>query len=233
MHLFILGGTGQSGGFAYKYALEQGYHVTLLVRKVIEHKHANLTMVEGSVLSQEDMDRAFAAAGIPVDSALQFLNVPRESAKPWSKFIGPPRLLADATANAARALRGQQRRAPLPSGRKPVLVAMNALGAGDSIAVTPFITKIFINHSSLGKTYEEHSAVLAELEDDCGKDVDWTAALAVGLSSAGAKPVKTFSMTERGASMMITRESCATWMVNVAAGRIGERFSRQAVIVSN
>ena len=137
----------------------------------------NLTVVEGSVLLEEDVERAFKAAGIPVDAALQFLNPHRASNNPWAKFLGPPRLLADATAHAAQALSRQQ---PLANGRKPRLVVMNALGAGKSREVTPFITRLFIDYSNVGKTYEDHNAVDAEIEGNCEENVVWTLALAVG-----------------------------------------------------
>lgn len=75
----------------------------------------NLTVVEGSVLLEADMERAFKAAGIPVDAVLQFLNPHRASDHPWAKFLGPPRLLADATAHAAKAL---SRQLPQVNGRK-------------------------------------------------------------------------------------------------------------------
>ncbi|KAG2000880.1 hypothetical protein GB937_010741 [Aspergillus fischeri] len=231
MHLLILGATGKSGGYGYKYALSQGHHVTVIVRNATGlGSHPKLTVVEGSVLSQVDMDNAFSAAGIHVDAVLKFLNPHRSSRSPWAKFLGPPRLLADATANAARALRRQQQQ---EHGRKPRLVVMSALGAGESRKVTPFITRFIIDHSNVGKTYEDHNAVDAEIEGNCEGEVAWTVALAVGLGDAGVKPVKTFEHTQRGASWLITRESCARWMVDVAAGTMEDEFSNKRVIVSN
>jgi len=211
-----------------------GHHVTVLVRNTSSIvPHANLTVVKGSPLSQDDMDRAFSAAGIPVDSVLQCLNPLRANDwNPWAKFLGPPRLLADATANAVRALRQQQLR-PGSKLHKPRLIAMNALGAGESRRVSPVITKFVIDYSNIGKTYEDHNAVDAEIEGLCGDDVVWTIVLAVALSEDGLKPVKTFGHTQIGASFFITRESCGRWMVDVAAGNMGGEFSNKRVIVSN
>ena len=176
------------------------------------------------------MERAFAAAGKPVDAVLDFLSPHRASANPWARFLGPPRLLADATANATRMLRRQKRQ----SGQgKPRLVVMSALGVGESRAATPFITRFLIDYSNVGKTYEDHAAMDAEIEENCGDEVRWTIALAVGLSGAGVTPVKTFGHTEWGASWLITRESCARWMVDVATGKMDDEFSNKRVIVSN
>ncbi|KAJ5661671.1 uncharacterized protein N7477_009287 [Penicillium maclennaniae] len=188
-----------------------------------------MTVVEGSPLSEKDMERAFAAAGVPVDAVVIFLNPLRASGNPWAKFIGPPRLIADSTINAARTLRAQQ---PL-KGSKPRLVIMNALGVGESYGVTPYLARFMMSYSNVGKTYEDHSAVNDEIEGNCGDAISWTLALAVGLSSGGIAPVRSFACDESGSSMFITRESCARWMVDVASGMLGDQFSNKRVIVSN
>ncbi len=80
-----------------------GHHVTVLVRNAdAVEAHPNLTIVEGSVLSAPDVDRAFAASGTPVDAVLQFLNSRRIYDFPWARFIGPAGLLADSTALATK-----------------------------------------------------------------------------------------------------------------------------------
>lgn len=262
MHLLILGATGKTGVFSYKYALERGmyirlldvrlqrgeqwfhvppllaltvpagYHVTILVRNTSAiTPHEKLTVVEGSVLLEKDMRRAFSASGLPVDSVLQCLNPVRANDwNPWATFHGPARLLADATALAARVLREQQ---PQPTEHKPRLIAMNALGAGESRKVSPLITKFIIDYSNVGKTYEDHNAVDKEIEGNCGEDVLWTIVLAAALTQEGRKPVRTFAPTQHGASFSITRESCARWMVDVATGKMADEFSNKRVIVSN
>jgi hypothetical protein len=208
-----------------------GHRVTVLVRKAsgIE-PHENLTVVEGSVLSAPDMDRAFTASGIAVDAALLYLNAPRISNNPWAKFLGPPRLIADATANAAHALRQQKRSSDT---YKPRLVVMSAIGVGESRAVASYLTRFIIDHSNVGKTYEDHAAVDAEIEGNCGTAVDWTVVMPVALNGAGDKPVKTFAPTKTGAIFFISRESCARWMVGVAMGELGTEFSNRRVIISN
>ncbi|KAM0418789.1 hypothetical protein ACHAPT_012299 [Fusarium lateritium] len=223
--------TTSSGGQLF--SLDVGcHHVTILARNTSNiGLHERLTVVKGSVLSEEDMSRAFSASGTPVDSVLQCLNPVRANDwNPWAKFHGPARLLADATSIAARELREQQ---PQPKGHKPRLIAMNALGAGESRKVSPLITKFIIDYSNIGKTYEDHNAVDAEIEGDCGEDVIWTVVLAAALTQDGRKPVRTSGHTQAGASFSVTRESCARWMVDVAAGNMEDKFSNKRVIVSN
>ncbi|KAJ5618627.1 hypothetical protein N7528_006738 [Penicillium herquei] len=231
MHLLMLGANGRAGVFGYKYALDQGYTVTVLVRKAESiEPHENLTIIEGSCLSETDMKRAFAATGLPVDGVLIFLNARRNGQNPWGKFLGPARLVADTTCISAKLLRAQQ---PQPE-HKPRLVVMSALGVKESYAVTPYIIRFMINYSNLDKSYDDHNAVRDEIEANCGDEVDWTLPLPVGLIFAnGLKPVRTFGPTESGANLLMTRESCASWMVDVASGKEGDRFRNQMVIVSN
>ncbi|KAJ5692536.1 hypothetical protein N7462_001959 [Penicillium macrosclerotiorum] len=231
MHLLVLGATGRTGVYGYKYALEQGYSVTVLVRKAdaIEPQH-RLTIVEGSCLSEADMQRAFEASGTRVDGVLIFLNAQRVGQNPWGTFIGPPRLVADSTSIAARVLRSQK---PKADEHRPRLVVMNALGSGESYAVTPYIIRFMINYSNVSKSYEDHNAVSDEIEKNCGDEISWTLPLPVGLRGQGQKPVKTFASTESGAGFLITRESCAQWMVDVASGKEDDKFSNKRVILSN
>ncbi|KAH8885307.1 NAD(P)-binding protein [Thozetella sp. PMI_491] len=234
MHLLVLGATGRTGQYVYKYALEQGHRVTVLVRQVSTVAPLpNLTIVQGSVLSGEDIDHAFAAAAVPIDAVIQCLNARRASEFPWAKFIGPPRLLADSTANAVRALHKQQQTPPVSGNLRPRLVVMSANGVGESIAQTPLFVKFLINCSNVGKSYKDHEATDKELEADCGTDIVWTVAYPVALGDSGTKPVKTFRPTELGASLFVSRESFAKWMVDVAAGKYGTTFDNKRVVASN
>lgn len=138
--------------------------------------------------------------------------------------------MADATRNVARTLRQQHR----TSGIKRRLVVMNAIGAGKTREVAPWLAKFLIDyHNPTAKIYKDHDAVDAEIEENCGSDIRWTLAMAVGLGNSGLKRVRTFSPLESGASWFITRQSCAKWMVDVAVGDMGDEFSNRRVIVSN
>lgn len=193
--------------------------------------HDNLTVVQGSPLSEADMNKAFSAGGAPIDAVLIFLNPKRTSTRLWAGFIGPPRLIADTSALSAKLLRKQQDMHP--EHPRPRLVVMNALGSGESRKVTPWIFGLVIDYTTVGRAYEDHTLVSAEIEGNCGDKVAWTVVLAVGLGAEGQKEVKTFRETESGAGWTITRESCARWMIDVAAGQKGEEYNDRRVIVSN
>lgn len=71
MNLLILGGTGRVGSHLVKTALQDNHHVTVLVRtpEKIQINHKNLTVVQGDVLSKEDVEQAMHDADV-VMSAL-------------------------------------------------------------------------------------------------------------------------------------------------------------------
>jgi len=177
------------------------------------------------------MNRAFTAAGTPIDAVLVFLNCPRTSENPWAKFIGPPRLIADATANATRALRKQQQQNPRTP--KPLVAVLSAFGTGESRQVTPLFMRLLVDYSNVKCSYDDHNATNAEIEDRCGNELDWTVAMPPALGDAGIKPVKTFAVTQKGAGWSITRESVAKWMVDMVSGKFGDQFKNKRVIISN
>ena len=71
MKLLILGGTGRVGSHLVKKALQDNHHVTVLVRtpEKIQFQHKNLTVIQGNVLSKEDIEQAMHGADV-VMSAL-------------------------------------------------------------------------------------------------------------------------------------------------------------------
>ncbi|WP_238650237.1 NAD(P)-dependent oxidoreductase [Paenibacillus piscarius] len=60
MNILILGATGRVGSHLVTHALQDGHHVTVLVRtpEKVQPLHDNLTIIEGNVLSQDDVARA-------------------------------------------------------------------------------------------------------------------------------------------------------------------------------
>lgn len=60
MNILILGATGRVGSQILSYALQDGHHVTVLVRtpEKIQIDHENLTILQGNVLDKADIVRA-------------------------------------------------------------------------------------------------------------------------------------------------------------------------------
>ncbi|ETS83945.1 hypothetical protein PFICI_05821 [Pestalotiopsis fici W106-1] len=141
--------------------------------------------------------------------------------------------MADSTAQAIQALRKQQQRIGSSGSKKPRIIVMNALSVGESHKVAPLFLRLMMDYTNVGKTWEDHSAVDAEIEDNCGDDVHWTVVYVSVLAGSGNKPVKTFSSDQSGFGWLITRESCARWMIDAATEESGDKFTNARVIVSN
>ena len=63
MHILILGASGRVGIHILTYALQEGHHVTVLVRSPEKiNPHPNLRIIQGNVLHPEDLKRAVQGA---------------------------------------------------------------------------------------------------------------------------------------------------------------------------
>ncbi|RUL54051.1 NAD(P)-dependent oxidoreductase [Lysinibacillus antri] len=70
MNILILGATGRVGSQIVTYALQDGHHVTVLVRtpEKIQINHENLTIIQGNVLNKDDLIRAMNGIDIVISA---------------------------------------------------------------------------------------------------------------------------------------------------------------------
>lgn len=70
MNLLILGGTGRVGSHLVENALQDDHYVTVLVRtpEKIQIQHNNLTVVQGNVLSKEDIEQVMHGADVVISA---------------------------------------------------------------------------------------------------------------------------------------------------------------------
>jgi uncharacterized protein YbjT (DUF2867 family) len=158
-HLFLLGGSGRTGGHIIDYALGKGHTLTALVRDPAKlTPRAGLTAVQGTPMNRSDVDGAIDGA----DAVIVALNSTRRSDTPWAKPVSPPRLMADSVANATAAMtaRGIRR-----------IVVVSAFGVGDSLSRQPFLIRWMITRTNLSYTYADHNLVDTEIRRT---DTDWT-----------------------------------------------------------
>ena len=158
-HLFLLGGSGRTGGHIIDYALGKGHTLTALVRDPDKlTPRVGLTVVQGTPTSRSDVNRAIGGA----DAVIVALNSTRRSDTPWAKPVSPPRLMADSVANAtaAMATRGIRR-----------IVVVSAFGVGDSLSTAALPLRWMFTRTNLKHTYADHNLVDKEIRDT---DTDWT-----------------------------------------------------------
>lgn len=70
MHILLLGATGRVGSHVLAQALQEGHQVTALVRspEKIRSHHENLTIVQGNVLTQEDLLRGIHGTEVVISA---------------------------------------------------------------------------------------------------------------------------------------------------------------------
>jgi uncharacterized protein YbjT (DUF2867 family) len=215
-HLFLLGGSGRTGGHIIDRALSKGHTLTALVRDPTKlTPQAGLTAVLGTPANRGAVEAAIDGA----DAVLVALNSTRRSDTPWAKPVSPPRLMADSVANAtaAMAARGIRR-----------IVVVSAFGVGDSLARQPFLLRWMITRTNLSYTYADHNLIDTEIRNT---DADWTLLRPVALNNKpGAGKVDVTDIHgPKPASFSISRAAVAHFAVDVIdAGT----HIRQAPIIS-
>lgn len=222
MHMFILGANGRTGQLVTAEALKQGHTVTALVRKASSlEPRANLTIIEGSPLKAEDVEKAFASTSTPFDAVIDTLAATRASDSPFSKQTAPMWMMRDAVRNVTTVMQRHDVKR---------IVIMSAFGAGSSYAQASFPLKLLVNHSGMTPQYQDHNAIDAEVKEM--KWLDWTIVRPPMLKDDVAKPIRFFGEDGKGVGMFdsCTRESVATFLVE-AAGK--SEWLQQPVVIAN
>ncbi len=219
-HLFLLGGSGRTGGHIIDYALSKGHTLKALVRDPAKLTlRAGLTAVQGTPMNRGDVDGAIDGA----DAVIVALNSTRRSDTPWAKPVSPPRLMADSVANATAAMtaRGIRR-----------IVVVSAFGAGDSLSRQPFLIRWMITRTNLSYTYADHNLVDTEIRDT---DTDWTLLRPVAFNKEPtAGKIAVTDIHGRRPSFFISRRRSPTlpWMSSTPALTYARRQSSRGARTS-
>jgi uncharacterized protein YbjT (DUF2867 family) len=114
LRILIVGATGGTGRELVRQALDQGHHVTALVRKPKKMKleHPNLRVVQGNVRDYDSIEAAMRGQSAVV------------CALGTKHFFYPSRVLSSGTANTLRAMKACD---------VPRLVCESSLGLGNSV----------------------------------------------------------------------------------------------------
>lgn len=220
MHLLLIGATGRTGRLVLDEALTRGHQVTALVRTPAALSlRENLTIVQGTPLSFQDIDSALS----PTTSAVVVaLNARRVSDSPFAAPSPdtPPRMMADAVANTIQAMKKHHMRK---------IVIMSSVGTGDSFANLNFLMRLVFTKTNMRFGREDHNLV-DELTRKA--DVDFVLVRPVMLAEGDAAEIKVFPDNGRGAGFMpkITRASVARFMVEALEGNA---FAGKSPVITN
>jgi putative NADH-flavin reductase len=216
MKLLILGGTGRTGQFLIKEALDRGHTVHALVRRPEKLKVSSdhLLFFQGTPTRLEDLKKAMEGC----NAVLSALNISRKSDFPWSKIVSPTDLLSTSIGNVVKL-------APLNNIDRVIVIS--AAGAGDSAKYSPGWFKWIISHSNIGITYKDHDRQEQLLKDS---NLRWTAVRPVGLSqSEKDKPVRVTVPGVEKPGFTISRKNVARFMLDILEQ---DQYIHEAPIIS-
>ncbi|KAI9896420.1 hypothetical protein N3K66_008592 [Trichothecium roseum] len=221
MHFYVAGGTGQNGRLIIKEALGRGHTVTALARDPSSlEPHPNLTVVQGTPTSSQDVKKALRTPRAP-DAALSALAITRTSGSPFSPISPgtPPDLLSSAASVLLEAL-DEARLSPAVK-----VVYNSSVGTPPSAPSLNFLMRLVFAHArSMRLALEDHARAEARLRDS-GRN--YVAAKAVALVGEGRKRVNVLGEDGKGAGFFptISRESLAAFMIDAAEKGTWDRTS--------
>lgn len=220
MHFLLLGASGRTGRLVLDEALTRGHQVTALVRSPTALPlRENLTIVQGTPLSLPDITSAFSPT---ISAVVVALNARRVSDSPFAAPSPdtPPRMMADAVANAIQAMKQHHVRK---------IVIMSSVGTGNSFANLNLLMRLVFTKTNMSLGREDHNLV-DELTRAAG--VDFVLVRPVMLAEGDAAEIKVFPDDGRGAGFMpkITRASVARFMVQALEG---DAFVGRSPVITN
>jgi len=213
MKVVIFGATGLSGKAILAEALSQHHQVTILVRnaQAVTLQDKNLTVVEGSVLDKNTVNAVLKNQ----DAVIQCLGVGgKGDGKPTTFVSDANKIIME----------------EMQKNKVPRLVAMSNIGAGNSLAFTPWIFRKLI--------LPYFMKWLQVIVDDKNRmepmimnsNLDWTIVRSAGMVDKPAKGKVTATLTGKGLSYTITLADLAAFIV----GQLSDKsYSKQAPSISN
>lgn len=150
MHIALFGATGGTGNQIAQQALDAGHSLSVLVRdrSKLDLAHADLTVVTGDVLNQDDVARTLSSADAVIVSLGQTPGNPTD-------------IVSQGTANVIHAMQAQGVRR---------LLVITSLGVGDSRRQVPFTFKIAAATFLRGRLRDKEK----QEELVRASDLDWT-----------------------------------------------------------
>lgn len=199
MKILLLGATGRTGKLVLKKALESGYEVNCLSRRIgrIE-KQNGLTLIEGDPANRADVEQAM----IDCNGIISVLNISRKSDFPWSGLRTPKNYLSEVMRNLV----------PIAEGRNVRRVTIcSAWGVAETAKDIPGWFKWFIENSNIGVAYKDHERQEKTITDST---LDWTIVRPVGLiNSPKEQNVRESFNNVPKPGLTISRHSLAGYLV--------------------
>ncbi|KAH8160863.1 hypothetical protein CIB48_g7391 [Xylaria polymorpha] len=225
MHILILGGSGRTGKLIVEEALSKGHSVVALVRSPASFPLATqpgLTLVEGTPMKREDLQRAFAASRTSPEAVLVALSLRRVSDSPFAAVdpSNPPRIMEDSVANAISVMKEHDTKK---------LIIMSQWGAGNSFGSMNLLFRGMFSHTNMKHGLAAHN----NLDKETRKTgVNFVFVRASVLAEGDAAPIKVYPDDGKGVNFLpkITRASVAKFMVEACEK---DEFVGRSPVISN
>lgn len=215
MKILLLGATGRTGKLVLALALRKGYQVNCLVRnsKRLEEQDS-IRIFEGNPSKREDLQSAMTSC----ECIISVLNVSRKSDFPWSGLRTPKKYLSEVMSLLI----------PLAEkSRIKRIIVCSAWGVAETKKDIPLWFKWFIEHTNIGKAYQDHERQERLLMQS---DLNWTIVRPVGLTNTKKEQGirETFENVPKPA-LTISRQRVAQYIVD----RIDDdKLIKKAVVIS-
>jgi uncharacterized protein YbjT (DUF2867 family) len=175
MKLLILGGTGRTGKWLVKQALEKGHEVHALISphrefdvEAFPFRDKNLKVFTGTPLDKEILSNAMKGC----DAVLSTLNISRTSDFPWAPLRTPENFLSKVT---------EQLIDLAPKNNIQRVVVLSAYGTNETRKLIPFWFRWMIENSAIGVGYKDHEKAEEILKTS---GLDYTVIRPVGLTNS-------------------------------------------------
>ncbi len=213
--ILLYGATGRTGGLVLRYALQQGYAVTALVRNPtkLTVQSDNLTVIRGLPTSLDAVRNAMRGC----DMVISTLSALSDSEAFSLKNIPAPHTLETTMRNTITGMNelGLKR-----------IVTLSSIGAGDSRPYAPWFMRLMIRLTNFKITFADHDAQESLLTKS---GLDWVIARPVALNNNEETKVLTVSYDKTPSPFSISRKRLALFIVDCLAT---DEFVHQAPLLS-
>lgn len=203
--ILLYGATGRTGELIVRYALQQGYAVTALVRNLdkLAMKAEHLTVIEGSPTDLGAVRQAMRGC----DAVISALSALSESDSFSRKKIAPPHTLATTMRHTLTAMHEHGLRR---------IVTLSSIGVGDSWPYAPWYMRLIIKLTNFKLVFADHKQQEALLRQS---GLDWTIARPVALNNKEHLGELRVSYQQTPAPFALSRHQLARFMVDCLANK--------------
>jgi putative NADH-flavin reductase len=214
-HILLFGATGRTGRQVLKYALDNGYGVTALVRnpEKITEKSDKLNIIKGLPTNIDDVRKAM----LNCDRVINTLNPISEKDMISLKKIDPPKILEKSIRNVIECM-GE-------FGIKKIAV-VSSIGIGETYLLAPWFMRLLGKITNFRNSFDDHNMQESLLMKS---NLDWVITRPVSLNNNELLQNLVINYDKKPSPFKISRKLLAKFLVDCLKS---EEFFKKALILS-